>query len=116
MAERHVVWFEDVGIGDVGEVGGKNASLGEMTRSLRTSGVRVPEGFATTAAAYRAFVDANGIGPALRERIRQYRNGEVSLRKTGEDLRTLILGGIFPEATAELIRGNYRALAERAGV
>jgi pyruvate,water dikinase len=116
MAERHVVWFEDVGMGDVREVGGKNASLGETTRSLGTSGVRVPEGFATTAAAYRAFVEANGLEAALREKIRQYRAGEVSLRKTGEELRTLVLGGTFPEETAGLIREYYRSLAERAGV
>lgn len=114
MAERLVVWFEDVGMGDVREVGGKNASLGEMTRSLRTSGVRVPDGFATTAAAYRAFIDVNGIEPALRERIRQYRAGEASLRNTGEALRTLFLDSTFAEDIAGSIRENYRSLAERS--
>lgn len=115
MAERHVVWFEDVGIGDVRKVGGKNASLGEMTRALRTGGVRVPEGFATTAAAYRAFLEANGIEPALRERIRQYRAGEASLRDTGEALRALFLDSSFPDESAQRIRDHYRSLSERAG-
>lgn len=116
MVERQVVWFEDVGISDVRTVGGKNASLGEMTRSLKASGVQVPEGFATTATAYRAFIDANGIEPALRECVRQYRSGAASLREAGEKLRALILSGTFPEALALQIREKYRALAERAGI
>ena len=49
-------WFDDISIGDVPAVGGKNASLGEMRRALTGLGVRIPDGFATTADAYRAFV------------------------------------------------------------
>ena len=52
-ADVHVKWFEDTGIGDIASVGGKNASLGELSRSLQSAGVRVPDGFATTAGAYR---------------------------------------------------------------
>lgn len=116
MLERHVVWFEDVGIGDVPEVGGKNASLGEMIRSLTTSGLRVPEGFATTAAAYRAFVEANGIDSALRQRIQLFRTGEASLRDSGEALRALFLNSSFPDDIAETIVGHYRSLAKRSGL
>ena len=65
----HVMWFDDVGMGDVPAVGGKNASLGELTRSLLSSGVRVPEGFATTASAYRAYVAANGLEEPIRTAI-----------------------------------------------
>jgi pyruvate,water dikinase len=114
MLERHVVWFEEVGMGDVPEVGGKNASLGEMTHSLRSSGVRVPDGFATTATTYRAFVQANGIEPALREGIRQYRTGQASLRQTGEALRALFLDSSFPGEMAEAIRDRYRSLGTRS--
>ena len=57
----HVVWFESIRRADVGRVGGKNASLGEMIRNLRTQGVRVPPGFATTADAYWRFVEVNGL-------------------------------------------------------
>jgi pyruvate,water dikinase len=63
-----IAWFETLGKGDVGRVGGKNASLGEMVQRLAPQGVRVPEGFATTAAAYRSYIEANGIGSALAAR------------------------------------------------
>ena len=60
-----VLWLSDIGRKDGDKVGGKNASLGEMIRSLREAGIRVPGGFATTATAYWLFIDANG----LREKI-----------------------------------------------
>ncbi|MDE0853649.1 MAG: hypothetical protein OSA97_04435, partial [Nevskia sp.] len=56
-----VVMLESVGRGDVALVGGKNASLGELIRALGAQGVKVPPGFATTTAAYRRFVEANGL-------------------------------------------------------
>ncbi|MEX5312860.1 PEP/pyruvate-binding domain-containing protein, partial [Kocuria sp. CPCC 205233] len=68
MAAPEVRWFEELGIADVPLVGGKNASLGELVRELASRGVRVPGGFATSADAYRSYVEANGIGPALRDR------------------------------------------------
>ncbi|WP_087872551.1 phosphoenolpyruvate synthase [Arthrobacter globiformis] len=115
MAQRLVAWFEEIGIGDVAEVGGKNASLGELTRSLASQGVRVPGGFATTASAYRAYLQVNGLAAGMRQRITEYRNGENSLRATGEAIRELILSGQFPEDISESIRSHYRSLAERAG-
>jgi len=115
MDQRHVVWFEDIGMGDVPLVGGKNASLGEMVRTLESKGVRVPPGFATTSAAYRLFVDANGIAPTARTQLERFHAGEASLRETGEALRELFLGSQFPEDIAESIRASYRTLAERSG-
>ncbi|TIP52422.1 MAG: hypothetical protein E5X56_34205, partial [Mesorhizobium sp.] len=56
---RLTVWFEEIGRGDVGRVGGKNASLGEMVQALAPRGIRVPPGFATTAEAYWDFMQAN---------------------------------------------------------
>jgi pyruvate,water dikinase len=111
----HVMWFDEVGMGDVPAVGGKNASLGELTRSLMSSGVRVPEGFATTAAAYRAFAVANGLNAPLRTAIENYRAGRATLRETGEAIRELILGGQFPPDIAAAIREHYGALSERTG-
>jgi pyruvate,water dikinase len=115
MLERSVVWFNEIGLGDIPQVGGKNASLGEMVRSLSSQGVEVPDGFATTANAYRAFVAANGIEPAMRHRLDLFHSGEASLRVTGEALRELFLGGTFPEDIAEGIRSSYRELSEKAG-
>ncbi|WP_223883928.1 phosphoenolpyruvate synthase [Pseudarthrobacter sp. BIM B-2242] len=112
---NHVVWFEDVGMDDVPAVGGKNASLGELTRSLMDAGVRVPEGFATTASAYRTFVAANGLEPRIRTSIGHYREGRATLRETGEFIRELILEGQFLPDIAAAIRDHYRALSERTG-
>ncbi|MBG6058945.1 pyruvate,water dikinase [Cryobacterium sp. MP_M5] len=115
MTERSVVWFNEIGLADIPQVGGKNASLGEMVRSLASQGVRVPDGFATTADAYRAFITANGIEPALRHRLELFHSGEASLRATGDALRELFLGGEFPEEIADGIRVSYRELSEKSG-
>ena len=56
MTRNNVRWFTEVGLADLDQVGGKNASLGEMIGSLTSAGVNVPDGFATTADAYRRFV------------------------------------------------------------
>ena len=97
MADSPVLWFEEIGMGDVPQVGGKNASLGELIQSLKAKGVRVPDGFATTADAYRRFLEANGIEAAMRSRIQSYRSGETSLRATGEAIRELFLDSEFPD-------------------
>lgn len=116
MVQRNVVWFDEIGIKDIPQVGGKNASLGEMVRALESKGITVPDGFATTAFAYRAFVDANGVEPAIRERLEQYRSGAASLRDTGEALRELFLASDFPHDIREAISSSYRELAKRIGV
>ena len=56
MDPEYIAWFDALGSGDVARVGSKNASLGEMVRAVKSEGMRVPDGFATTAAAYREFV------------------------------------------------------------
>ena len=58
---RFIRWFQEIGIGDVGLVGGKNASLGEMYRELTPKGIRIPNGFAVTAEGYRHFLKASGL-------------------------------------------------------
>ena len=116
MTDSPVLWFEEIGMGDVPQVGGKNASLGELIQSLKAKGVRVPDGFATTADAYRRFLEANGIEAAMRSRIKSYRSGETSLRATGEAIRELFLDSEFPADIGESIRSHYRELGERAGL
>ena len=66
-----LVWFETLSREDVPRVGGKNASLGEMVRTLGDKGIRVPPGFATTAGAYRRFISANNLQDRLAERLRR---------------------------------------------
>ena len=116
MQGKPVLWFAEVGIGDVGRVGGKNASLGEMLRGLADSGVRVPDGFATTAEAFRDHVAANGIGPAIAEALDRYHAGAATLQDAGAAIRRRFLESAIPDATAAAIRAAYRELARRAGV
>jgi pyruvate,water dikinase len=116
LVDEYTVRFEDVGMRDVGSVGGKNASLGEMIRNLTSEGIRVPDGFATTTAAYRAFIRANGLEQPIRGRLENFRNSKATLRETGESLRELFLAGDFPADLAQAIVGGYRSLAGRSGV
>ena len=62
-----IFWFDEVGIADIPLVGGKNASLGEMIQQLMPKGVNVPMGFATTAYAYRYFIESAGLEVKLRQ-------------------------------------------------
>ena len=107
--------FDDIGIADVSRVGGKNASLGELTRELHSAGVAVPEGFATTVEAYRLYIEANSIRDSLADLLAAYRAGQSSLRDTGAAVRELFLAGEFPPETATAIRQAYRDLAARIG-
>ncbi len=59
--EQQILWFQELSMKDLPLVGGKNASLGEMISNLSAAGVRVPGGFATTATAFRRFMQANGL-------------------------------------------------------
>ncbi|MEF2553591.1 PEP/pyruvate-binding domain-containing protein [Aurantimonas sp. A2-1-M11] len=81
-----VLQLTELGRRDGDRVGGKNASLGEMIRNLRESGIRVPEGFATTAAAYWRFVEANGLQERCGGRLDFWWPRRGSLRR-GRDLR-----------------------------
>ena len=111
-----VKWFEEIGIEDVPEVGGKNASLGEMYRNLPQEGVRVPHGFAVTAAAYRHFLDANGLEPKLHEILDGLDYDDVAaLQKAGAACRRLIREASVPEDLQKEIIEGYRKLQEEYG-
>ncbi|NIP61066.1 MAG: phosphoenolpyruvate synthase, partial [Gemmatimonadetes bacterium] len=111
----YALWLADVSMDDVARVGGKNASLGEMIRSLRDLGVPVPDGFATTARAYRDFLRANDLEAPIRDHLHRYHRDEATLSGTGSAIRDLIRGGRLPEELAETIRSFYRELGDRAG-
>ena len=115
MGHEYIAWFETLGSGDVVRVGGKNASLGEMVRQLKGEGVRVPEGFATTAEAYRQYLAANDLAGELRAHLDMLGRGEASLHQTGEAIRRLFLEGEIPGPVAEAIRSAYRELSRRSG-
>ncbi|MBN9035101.1 MAG: phosphoenolpyruvate synthase [Rhizobiales bacterium] len=110
-----VIWFEKLGRGDVAQVGGKNASLGEMVQTLSPKGIRVPPGFATTAGAYWDYVEANDLGGEIGALLAQLAEGRATLAETGREIRALILRGEWPEDAAAAIAQAYRELCERTG-
>src|SRR5262245_65411075 len=88
MASEYILRFEDVRMTDVPRVGGKNASLGEMIGHLRASGIRVPGGFATTAAAYRDFLATGGLAERIDARLKSLDPGDVDqLARCGAAVR-----------------------------
>ena len=110
-----VVWFESVGRDDVALVGGKNASLGEMIAHLAAEGVRVPPGFATTADAYRKFVDANHLAEHISTALDDFAAGKVGLADVGQSIRRAFLRADWPRETGEAICAAYRELCRRLG-
>jgi pyruvate,water dikinase len=115
-ATRLVVPLAQVGLAAIPEVGGKNASLGEMIRSLSSRGVRVPGGFATTAEAYRQFLAANGLAPALDRELGSLDGSDLeALQAAGRACRAMVLASTLPEALVKAILTAYRALADREG-
>lgn len=111
----YVQWFENLGSGDVARVGGKNASLGEMIRELKQKGIRVPDGFATTAEAYRSFLEHNDLTDRIEQELSQLRDEKESLSDAGEHIRRLFLHADFPEDMAQEIRSAYEELCRRYG-
>ena len=112
-----VLWFEQVGIADVPLVGGKNASLGEMIQQLAPKGVNVPTGFATTAYAFRYFIEKAGLKIRLQKLLTDLDVSDVNaLRERGRQARTLILNTPFPFELDEAIAASYVQLSQRYGV
>ena len=112
-----VLWFEQLEIADVPFVGGKNASLGEMIQQLTSKGVNVPTGFATTAYAFRYFIEKAGLKARLQKLLAGLDISDVNrLRERGRQARTLILDAPFPSELEAAITRSYVQLSERYGV
>jgi pyruvate,water dikinase len=112
---RYVLWLSELGQGDVARVGGKNASLGEMIQRLAQAGVSVPEGFATTAQAYRDFLAAHDLVGPVRAWLERYERRKVPLARAGAAIRGLFLERELPPAIAEAIAAGYGELGQRIG-
>lgn len=115
-SEPNIMWFEDIGIGDIAKVGGKNASLGEMTQHLSDAGIRVPWGFAITASAYRNFLSENTLEAAMQARLVAYRDGGADLQATGKALRELIVSAQLPAQLTADLNSAYDKLARRLNI
>jgi pyruvate,water dikinase len=106
-------WFETLTSNDVSNVGGKNASLGEMIQSLKEEGVHVPDGFATTSDAYWIFLKEGNLKDKIRDRLHELESGKRPLSEVGPAIRTLFLRTQFPKSLAQAIREAYRELSQR---
>ncbi len=111
-----VVWLDTVGMEDVNIVGGKNASLGEMIRTLSSQGVRVPGGFATTAYAFQLFLNHNNLSSNIETVLSKLDPENIpELTQTGARIREWIEETPFPETLHNAIVGSYQRLTERLG-
>lgn len=111
-----ILWFEEVGTHDVGLVGGKNSSLGEMIQELTTKGVNVPGGFATTAHAYRYFIESAGVEAKLRELFADLEVTNLpNLQERAKKARALILETPFPQDLQTAIAVAYAEMCDRYG-
>ncbi len=113
---RLVIPFEALRMTDVESVGGKNASLGEMISQLAQAGVRVPGGFATTAAAYREFLSANGLAGRIEQALSGLDVDDVTaLASAGAQIRKWILETPLPQRQQSEIGAAYQALVKGQG-
>lgn len=111
-----IAWFADLSLADIDQVGGKNASLGEMVRNLTSAGVRVPDGFATTADAYRQFISEGGLVEMINAEVAALDTDDVQqLTAVGRRIREAVAGQRFPANLEADIRAAYTRLVEDSG-
>jgi len=114
--EALILWFTEIGIGDIGKVGGKNASLGEMIVNLIPQGIKIPGGFATTSYAYRYFLEKSGLKEKLAQLFSSLNVTDINnLREHGKQARALILNTPLPQELEEAISNAYLKLCEMYG-
>src|SRR6266516_7251395 len=100
-----VAWLKELRLADLPQVGGKNASLGEMTAALANAGIRVPGGFATTADAFREFLAANQLGQRIDQKLKSLDCDDVNaLAACGNEIRSWIEKAPLPADLEREIR------------
>jgi pyruvate, water dikinase len=109
--QQYVVKLEQLRMSDVDRVGGKNASLGEMISQLSKAGIRVPGGFATTAAAYRDFLAETGLKDRIDARLKDLDSDDTdALARCGAEIRGWIAAAPLPRRLEEQVAGAYREM------
>src|SRR3989344_4687985 len=112
-SKKHILKFSEILIKDVPLVGGKNASLGEMYRKLKSQGVPVPNGFAVTAEAYRYFLKENKLDKQIKAALKGLDIGNVhQLRSVGKQVRQMILSAKLPTDLGEEVYKAYQKLSK----
>ncbi len=113
---QYIAWLHELGMKDLGQVGGKNASLGEMISELADLGVEVPGGFATTADAFREFLEQSGLKQRIDSTLAALDVDDTqTLAATGAQVRGWIMDTPFPPAFQEAIEQAWDTLVERSG-
>jgi len=108
--------FKEVRIGDVGEVGGKNASLGEMIANLKPKGVRIPDGFIVTASAYRQFLKETGLDKRIKDTLKHLNIKDTrSLQEKTERVREMMISAKMPDDIIQEINLGYQAMEKEYG-
>ena len=109
-------WYGEVGIADVPEVGGKNAALGEMYSNLVPLGVKIPNGFALTAGAYRHFFKETGLDAKIKEILADLNTKDIrNLQARGKKVRGVILEAVLPQDLKRVIAEAYAELEKKYG-
>ncbi len=111
--KKSILWFNEVGVADVGLVGGKNSSLGEMYNNLVSKGINVPNGFATTSQAYFYFLDSTGLTRQIEEMLKDVNIHDLkSLQQKGKKIRELIIASQLPDGLQRDIVASYKKLSD----
>lgn len=115
MQNNLIKWFEDISLKDLAQVGGKNASLGEMINNLKKedSTINVPMGFATTANFFQSFIKYNNLEGKIENLITKFKEKKASLSHTGTAIRKLIIQARFSSEMESSLREAYRELSKR---
>ena len=114
--ENFVKWYSEVGIGDIGSVGGKNAALGEMYSNLVPLGVNIPDGFALTADAYRHFFKNTGLDEKIKGILSDLNTKDLrNLQVRGKKVREAILKETLPQDLKDIIATSYEDLGKKFG-
>jgi pyruvate,water dikinase len=114
---RYVIPFDQLGRGDVELVGGKNSSLGEMLRGLSGLGITVPDGYATTAQAYRDFLSHDGLAARIAQALAALNLEDLpQLARTGAQIRRWVLDTPFPQRLQQEVLAAWRRMDQGQGI
>ena len=112
--ENHILFFNQIKLSDIGKVGGKNASIGELFNQLTPMGIAVPNGFAVTASAYREIIKVNNLEIPLKETLQSLDTSHFSnLTVIGQKTRNLIAKASIPDAIKKEIIEAYKLLSKQ---
>lgn len=113
---KYILWFDEINLTDLSQVGGKNSSLGEMISSLSDSGVSVPGGFATTSDAFWFFIQQTNLESKINDVLNELDvHDVVALQKAGKEIRDWILNATLPKQLEQDIRKAYQQLVKKYG-